>query len=42
MNDERRGCNVGCLALSAAIIAIDVAAWFAVVSFACWLAKAVC
>lgn len=42
MNDERRGCNVGCLALIAAVIAIDVVAWFAVVSFACLFAEAWC
>lgn len=40
MAEGKSGCNVGCLAMVAAVIAIDVAAWFGVVSFATWLAGA--
>lgn len=38
MSNERKGCNVGCLAMAAAVLVIDVAAWFGVVAFATWLA----
>lgn len=42
MDKEGKGCNVGCLLVIAAVVAIDAAAWYGMACLGRWLAQVWC